>query len=55
MTEIDRESAKATLKLIQGYNGICNISERSLLRLNDSRDIILNQRGRKVEKDFESE
>ena len=55
ITEIDRESAEATLKLIQGYNGICNISERSLLRLNDSRDIILKQRGRKVEKDFESE
>lgn len=55
ITEIDRESAEATLKLIQGYNGICNISERSLLRLNDSRDIILKQRGRKIEKDFESE
>ena len=55
ITEIDRESAEATLKLIQCYNGICNISERSLLRLNDSRDIILRQRGRKIEKDFESE
>ena len=43
-----------TLKLIQFYNGICNISERSLLRLNDCRDIILKQRGRKVEKDFEA-
>ena len=49
ITEIDRESAEATLKLIQGYNGICNISKRSLLRLNDSRDIILKQRGRKVD------
>lgn len=55
ITEIDRESAEATLKLIQSYNGICNISERSLLRLNDCRDIILKQRGKKVEKDFESE
>ena len=49
ITEIDRELAEATLKLIQDYNGIRNISERSLLRLNDSRDIILKQRGRKVD------
>ena len=50
ITEIDRESAETTLKLIQGYNGICNISERSLLRLNDSRDNVLKQRGRKLRK-----
>ena len=55
ITNVDRESAEATLKLIQFYNEICNISERSLLRLNDCRDIILKQRGRKVEKAFESE
>lgn len=55
ITDINRESAEATLQLIQDYNGICNIRERSLLRLNDCRDIILKQRGRKVEKDFESE
>ena len=50
ITEIDRELAEATLKLIQDYNGIRNISERSLLRLNDSRDNVLKQRGRKLRK-----
>ena len=41
IVNIDRESAEATWKLIQFYNGICNIRERLLLRLNDCRDIIL--------------
>ena len=55
ITEVDQESAEATLKLIQSYNGICNISERSIIRLNDNRDVVLKQRGKKIEKDFESE
>lgn len=55
INEIDRESAHATLKLIQSCNGICNISERSIIRLNDNREVVLKQRGKKVEKDFESE
>ena len=52
VTEIDRESAEATLKLIQCYNGICNISERSLLRLNDCRNIILKKKKKKSRKRF---
>ena len=55
ITEIDQESAEATLNLIQSYNGICNISERSIIRLNDCREVVLKQRGKKIEKDFESE
>lgn len=55
ISDIDDESATATLKLIQSYNGLCNISLRSIVRLNTCRDIVLKQRGKKIDCDFESE
>lgn len=54
-SDIDEEAAAATLKLIQSYNGICNVSLRSIVRLNVCRDNVLKQRGKKIDRDFESE
>lgn len=55
ISDIDNETAIATFKLIQSYNGLCNISLRSIVRLNTCRDMILKQRGKKIDLDFESE
>jgi hypothetical protein len=55
ISSIDDEAATATLKLIQSYNGLCNVSLRSIVRLNTCRDIVLKQRGKTIDRDFESE
>lgn len=55
ISDIDNQTATATLKLIQSYNGLCNMSLRSIVRLNTCRDIVLKQRGKKIDRDFESE
>ena len=44
ISSIDDEAATATLKLIQSYNGLCNVCLRSIVRLNTCRDIELKQR-----------
>ena len=55
IADIDQESALASYKLLQSHNGLCNVSIRSIVRLNENREIILKQRGIKVQTDFEAE
>ena len=45
ISDIDPESAAAIFKLLRSYNRICNMSVRSILRLNECRDIVLKRRG----------
>jgi hypothetical protein len=55
ITDINPESAAATFKLLRSYNGICNMSVRSILRLNECRDIVLKRRGMSIQTNFEAE
>ena len=45
IADIDHESAEATHKLIQSHSQLCNISIRSIVRLNECRGAVLKQRG----------
>ena len=41
IADIDQESAEVSYKLLQSHNGLCNVSIRSIVRLNENREIIL--------------
>lgn len=55
ITDIDHETTAATHKLIQSHNQLCNISIRSILRLNECRKDVLKQRGMMIQTEFEAE
>ena len=55
ISDINPESAAATFKLLRSYNGICNMGVRSILRLNECRDVVLKRRGMSIQTNFEAE
>ncbi len=50
----NNEIVSITHKLME-ETGLCNINKRAILRLHNNKGIILRKRGRKINKDFESE
>ena len=54
IADIDHETAEATHKLIQSHNQLCNISVRSIVRLNECRKAVLKQRGIMIQTEFEA-
>ena len=55
IADIDHETAGAAHRLIQSHNQLCNISIRSIVRLNACRDAVLKQRGKMIQTEFEAE
>jgi hypothetical protein len=50
----DKEIISMTHKLLED-TGLCNINKRAILRIHNNKGIILKKRGRKINKNFESE